>query len=61
MAFTKKHYEAIAKAISESHEVAANSRLSLFTDKVCELFQEDNPRFDVARFRQAAARKEKAN
>ena len=50
---SKKDYIKIAEAVKQSHEIAAYSRLSLLTDKLCEIFKADNPKFDGARFRAA--------
>jgi hypothetical protein len=44
--FTKKHFEAIAKLIKESN---AETKYGVAQD-LAELFSEDNPRFDGARF-----------
>ena len=51
--FHKKQYIAIAEAIRQSYNVAAHSRLSLVTDKLCEIFTKDNPLFDEHKFRSA--------
>jgi len=53
---TRKDYIAIAKALS-------NVEFSTFSkgrviDALCDVFQDDNPRFDADRFRNAIDRKE---
>ena len=52
---SKKDYIAIAGAIRQSHNIAAYSRLSLLTDKLCDIFKADNPLFDAGKFREASA------
>ena len=53
---TRKDYIAIAKALS-------NVEFSTFSkgrviDALCDVFQDDNPRFDADRFKEAVNRKE---
>lgn len=44
---TRKHYEAIAKAISQGTDPVT------LVDILCDIFEADNPRFDRFRFLEA--------
>lgn len=54
-AFTRQHYEALAKLIKELGDAmvetsAQDKQLEAFAEKLAELFKQDNPRFDKGFF-----------
>jgi len=55
---TKKDYIAIAKAIRENDMDSGLLLTEPFIDALCKIFKDDNPRFDIARFRRASSKEE---
>jgi len=57
--FSRRHYVAVAEVLSESFDMFSKDRrqtpavLYALTDKMAYMFQDDNPRFDFARFWEA--------
>ena len=52
MAFTRRHYKAIATVLKETEEIhpEAHDTINDLILTFCKLFQEDNPRFDAGKF-----------
>lgn len=48
--FTKKHFQQVAKLLSQIEDVNLRSQLS---EMFVTLFQQSNPRFDIARWNKA--------
>jgi len=60
MSFTRKHFESIAQVISENtrkdRDLGWTIAAPELIDALVEMFDDDNARFDAARFRKACER-----